>query len=194
MAAETNWKHKVTPDWGWLNYKHNLYYHCHLTHCGLVTRYGDRDLGQHLLRLRLDTWQHQAITWTNVDWSSVKTNDSRIRTISQEMSSRSDIFKQILAIDGWGIMPQPSIAKICLKISKILFKFLRGQQDRLEHLRSEIPATATWSLFWILLIHIRSRLPRVLVFYTSCTKFVILAWMADDLLCRQTWWWMDDHG
>ena len=41
---------------------------------------------------------HQAITWTNVDWSSVKSSDIHIRAISQEM-------------------PQPSVTKICLKIT-----------------------------------------------------------------------------
>ena len=38
----------------WVNY---------LTHCGPATPSGDRDLGQY--------WRHQAITRTNVDWSSV---------------------------------------------------------------------------------------------------------------------------
>ena len=28
---------------------------------------------------------HQAITWTNVDWSSVKSCDIQIRAISEEM-------------------------------------------------------------------------------------------------------------
>ena len=68
-----------------------------LTHWGLVTPYGDRDLGQHWLRKWLVAWRHQAITWTNVDWSSVKSSGIHIRSISQEM-------------------PQPSITKICLKI------------------------------------------------------------------------------
>ena len=44
---------------------------------------------------RFPPWRHQAITWTNVDWSSVKSSDINIRTISQEM-------------------PQPSITKMCL--------------------------------------------------------------------------------
>ena len=38
-----------------------------LTHCGLVTPYGDMELGQHCLRQWLVAWRHQAITWTNVD-------------------------------------------------------------------------------------------------------------------------------
>ena len=40
-----------------------------LTHCGLATPYGTKDLGQHWLRLWLVAWQHQAITWTNADLS-----------------------------------------------------------------------------------------------------------------------------
>ena len=47
-------------------------------------------------------WGHQAITWTNVDWSSVKSSDIHIRAISQEM-------------------PQPSITKICFKIIYLEF-------------------------------------------------------------------------
>ena len=43
-------------------------------------------------------WQHQAITWTSVDWSSVKSSDIHIWAISQEMS-------------------QSSITKICLTIT-----------------------------------------------------------------------------
>ena len=74
----------------------------HLTHCGLVTPYGDRDLGQLWLRQWLVAWRHQAITWTNVDWSSVKSSDIHIRAISQEM-------------------PQPPITNICLKITYLKF-------------------------------------------------------------------------
>ena len=44
----------------------------------------------------------KAITWTNVDWSSVKSSDIHIRAISQEM-------------------PQPSITKIYLKITCLKF-------------------------------------------------------------------------
>ena len=67
-----------------------------------MTPDGDRDLAQHWLRLWLVAWRHQAITWTNVDWSSVKSSDIHIRAISQEM-------------------PQPSDTKICLKITSLKF-------------------------------------------------------------------------
>ena len=40
-----------------------------LTHCGLVTLYGDIDLSQHWLRQWLVATWHQAITWSNVDFS-----------------------------------------------------------------------------------------------------------------------------
>ena len=39
------------------------------THCGLVTPFGDIDLGQHWLREWLGAWRHQAITQTKVDLS-----------------------------------------------------------------------------------------------------------------------------
>ena len=60
--------------------------------------YGDRELGQHWLRYCLVAWRHQAITWTNVDLSSVRSCGFHEMAISQEM-------------------PQSSITKICLKIT-----------------------------------------------------------------------------
>ena len=53
-----------------------------LTHWGLVTPYGDVDLGQHWLRQWLVAWRHQAITWTNVDLSSDKSHDIQLRALS----------------------------------------------------------------------------------------------------------------
>ena len=75
-----------------------------LTHWGLVTPYGDRDLGQHWLRWWLVAWPHQAITWTIVDLSSVRV--IHLRASSQEI-------------------PQPSITEIIWKMNS--FKFPRGQ-------------------------------------------------------------------
>ena len=54
--------------------------------------------GSTLAQVMAFAWRHQAITWTNVDWSSAKSSDIHIRAISQEM-------------------PQPSITKIHLKIT-----------------------------------------------------------------------------
>ena len=45
-----------------------------LTHCVLVMPYGHIDHGKHWLRKWLATWQHQAIAWTNVDLSSLKSH------------------------------------------------------------------------------------------------------------------------
>ena len=42
------------------------YEQVHLNLC-LVTPHGDMNLGQLLLRPLFNAWQHQAITWTNVD-------------------------------------------------------------------------------------------------------------------------------
>ena len=39
----------------------------HGTHCGLVIPYGDRDFGQDWFKQRPVAWQHQAISWANVD-------------------------------------------------------------------------------------------------------------------------------
>ena len=43
-----------------------------VTPCVLVTLYGDTDLAQNWLRQWLVAWRHQAITWTNVDLSWVR--------------------------------------------------------------------------------------------------------------------------
>ena len=62
-----------------------------LTQCGLVTPYGDRDLGQHWLWQWLVAWRHQAITWTNVDLSSLKPSDFHLRTIWPEILSHQSL-------------------------------------------------------------------------------------------------------
>ena len=38
-----------------------------LTHLGLATPYGDKDLGQYWPRIWLVAWRHQDITWNNAD-------------------------------------------------------------------------------------------------------------------------------
>ena len=63
-----------------------------------MTPYGDINLGQHRLRQWLVAWRHQAITWTNVDLSSVRSSGIHLRAILQEI-------------------PQPSVTEINLKIT-----------------------------------------------------------------------------
>ena len=58
--------------------------------------------GSALAQVMLVAWRHQAITWTNVDWSLVNSSDIHIRAISQEV-------------------PQQPITKICLKITYLKF-------------------------------------------------------------------------
>ena len=93
-----------------------------LTHWGLGTLYGDRDLGQHWLR------RHQAITWTNVDWSSVKFSDIHIRAISQEM-------------------PQPSITKIHLKITYLKFHSNFPGANELKNIYSQAHESKSTKFF-----------------------------------------------
>ena len=62
----------------------------------------DIDLGQHWLRLWLVACQHQAITWTDVDLSSVRSSDIHLRAVSQEI-------------------PQPLIVKTSLEITYLKF-------------------------------------------------------------------------
>ena len=60
-----------------------------LTHCGLVTLYGDINLGQHWLREWLVAWWHQAITWTNVHLSSIRSSAIHLTAILQEIPQPS---------------------------------------------------------------------------------------------------------
>ena len=57
----------------------------HVTHFGLVTLYGDIELGQHWLRLWLVAWWHQAITWTNADLSSMISDENHFWAILHEI-------------------------------------------------------------------------------------------------------------
>ena len=66
-----------------------------LIHCGLVTSYDDLDLGQHCRR-------QQAIIWTNVDLTSVRSSYIHLMEVSKEI-------------------PQPSITKISMKIIYLKF-------------------------------------------------------------------------
>ena len=54
-----------------------------LTHCSLVMPHRNINLVQHWLGQWLVTWCHQAITWTNVEFSLVKFCGIHLRTISQ---------------------------------------------------------------------------------------------------------------
>ena len=125
---------------------------CILTHCGLVTPYDDRDLCQHWLKYWLVAWRHQAITWTNVDWSLVESSDIHIRAISQEMS-------------------QPSITNINLKI--ICLKFhsnIPGTNKLIVSQRKVI--TTEWMPTVLCLKGIVPWLPMVgLAFILQCCVF-----------------------
>ena len=73
-----------------------------LTHCGLVAPHDDMDLSQHWLRQWLAAWLHQAITWTNIDFSPLGSNNIHLWTISPEI-------------------PQPTLTKITFKTIYLQF-------------------------------------------------------------------------
>ena len=64
----------------------------------------------------LHAWRHQAITWTNVDWSSAKSNDIHIRAISRDASTTNH----------WNPFEN--------NISKSSFRFPRGQWVKEQHI------------------------------------------------------------
>ena len=85
------WSRPCVSDWG----------------CGAVISLSRGEFGREKNKICYQrgcvwTWRHQAITWTNIDWSSVKSSDIHIRAISQEMS-------------------QLSVTKIHLKITYLKF-------------------------------------------------------------------------
>ena len=104
-------------------------------YCGLMMPYGDRDVGQHWLRWWLVAWQHQAITWTNVDWSSVKSSDIHIGAISQEM-------------------PQPSVTKIRSKIFIQYLKFHSKFPGANELMVCTLVCLKNWHVLWFTLMYI----------------------------------------
>ena len=53
-----------------------------LIHCGLVMPYSTINLGQCWFSQWLVAWWHQAIAWTNVDFSTVRSSDNQLRAIS----------------------------------------------------------------------------------------------------------------
>ena len=67
----------------------------------------------------LVAWQHQAITWTSVDLSSVRFSDIHLRTIQEEIL-------------------HPSITKLENYFSKISFRSPRGQWVKMQSLDIEL--------------------------------------------------------
>ena len=66
-----------------LTFRHTALHKIDLTHCGLVTPYGDIDLGKYWLRQWLVAWRYQAITLTNTDLSSKESRSIHLCAISQ---------------------------------------------------------------------------------------------------------------
>ena len=60
--------------------------------------HGDKDLGEHWLRLCHVAWRHQAITWANVYWSSMKSCGNFTCNVQ-------DITGTILKINDWRLQP-----------------------------------------------------------------------------------------
>ena len=75
-----------------------------LTHCGLVTPYGDMELGEHRLRQWLAAWRHQAITWTKVDLSSVRSHGINLRALSLFRNSKITIIVCRLRGDRYRVL------------------------------------------------------------------------------------------
>ena len=117
-----------------------------LTHCGLATPYGDIDLGHHWPRQWLVAWRHQAITWTNVDLSLVKSCGIHLRAVSHEMLKISTLDVS-LKIINLRLHPHLQVANelnwlLWFQVRKIWPLFTKGSQS--HNLSYE---TFLWSKF-----------------------------------------------
>ena len=89
-------------DYFWGRLIHSIIY----IHCGLVTPYVNTDLGQHWLRQWLGAVRHQAITWTNVDFSSVRSSDNHPKAGSQRCLSHQ-LLKLAWKLLIWFVIKSP---------------------------------------------------------------------------------------
>ena len=131
---------------------HLVQFSIYLTHCGLMTPYGDIDLDQHWLRLCLVAWRHQATAWTNFDLLLIKFSDIRLRAITKQMTP-------------------PSIAEICLRITfknNILFKSLKGKAFKYHTYHDGL-----WCMYAFHAIH-TNIYPLGSRFIVFCCGFVLL--------------------
>ena len=89
------------------------------THYGLVMPYGGKDQGQHWFRWWLIAWWHQAITWTNIDWTSLRSSDVYLRAISLDTSQPSvtKISLQLIFLRFYWNLPGDNELNIPVKIS-----------------------------------------------------------------------------
>ena len=135
--------HDAYKDLTWKFYNFHAYfgdiYSISLIHCGLVTPYGEIDLGQHWLRQWLVAWQHQAITWTNVDLSSGSSNDIHLRVISQDIPQpwNTYINLEIIFLKCYSNLPEANELNSCTFWNDLM-EALKSELDRsaLVHLYS----------------------------------------------------------
>ena len=66
-------RHKCLPTGKRMNHK------AALNHCGLVMPHDDVHLVPHWSRWWLNAWRHQAMIWTNIDLSSLRSSDVHLR-------------------------------------------------------------------------------------------------------------------
>ena len=80
------------------------------------------------IKIKLSKCKHQAITWTNVNSSLVRSSDSHLRAILQEL-------------------PHPSITKISLKVTHIYIFFFFSNLPWANELIQDIQSSV-WSAGW----------------------------------------------
>ena len=86
-----------------------------LTHCSLVTPYGDIELSQYWPRKWLFAWRHQAITWTNIELSKVFCG-IYLRAISQKVLINliCSLCWKITLLTHWGRVTHICVGKLTI--------------------------------------------------------------------------------
>ena len=94
------------------------------THCGLVTTYGDIELGKHWLGSWMVVQPHQAITWTNVDQSSAWSYGIPLRVIQREIRKTSVLVMSLSL--KYNIIPQKYTDDLSAMLAFVGIWFLSG--------------------------------------------------------------------
>ena len=111
-----------------------------LSHCGLVTPYGDMELGQHWLRLWRVAWRHQAITWTNIDLSSVRSLGIHLRaSLLDNMKIPINKTRLKIAVLKW----HPGLPRASELHQPLLVKLLCISSSTAAILCEDVPAEET---------------------------------------------------
>ena len=136
-----------------------------LTKCGVVMPYSYINMGQHWLRQWLIIWQHQAITWTSVDWSSVRSCGIHLMAISQEilrifiLDMSLKIIMSVLQLH----LPGPN-ELTWTNVDLFFVKSYTAHPNESQHFHSIVLYTNNWNAFEDYILKMKIISPKGLVY------------------------------